>query len=108
MPRKVVQVGKRADKETEGLQSTTKDSKEEEITKLNRLLGAVLRYLSDDDVEEIDIEYLLKNTEGLREWWDQYRENNRKEIEEEIKKSLSELSLKELESIREKVKAREG
>ncbi len=108
MPRKVVQVGKRADKESEESQSTTKDSKEEEITKLNRLLAAVLKYLSDDDVEEIDIEYLLKNTEGLREWWDQYRENNRKEIEEEIKKSLSGLSLKELESIREKVKAREG
>ncbi len=108
MPRKVVQVGKRADKETEVSQSTKQGSKEEEITKLNRLLAAVLKYLSDDDVEEIDIEYLLKNTEGLREWWDQYRENNRKEIEEEIKKSLSELSLKELESIREKVKAREG
>ncbi|MDZ5471377.1 hypothetical protein SM124_06415 [Bacillus sp. 31A1R] len=80
---------------------------EDEIEKLNRLLGVVMEYLSDDEVEEIDIEYLLKNTEGLREWWDQYRERNRKQIEEEIKKSLGELSLEELESIREKIKEKQ-
>ncbi|MFD0048379.1 hypothetical protein ACFVHQ_03390 [Actinomycetes bacterium NPDC127524] len=70
----------------------------------SRLLGEVLTYLSDDEVEEIDIEYLLDHTEGLRDWWDQYRENNRKQIEEEIKNSLNKLPLNELESIREKIK----
>jgi hypothetical protein len=80
------------------------DIKKDEIENLNRLLGAVLNYLSDDEVEVIDIEYLLNNTEGLQEWWDQYRERNRKQIEEEIKKSLGELSIEELESLREKIK----
>ena len=75
-----------------------------EIEKLNRLLAAVLNYLSDDEVEVIDIEYLLHNTEGLQEWWDQYKERNRKVLEEEIKKSLGGLSIEELESIREKIK----
>lgn len=75
-----------------------------EIKNLNRLLAAVLNYLSDDEVEVIDIEYLLQNTEGLQEWWDQYKEKNRKKIEEEIKKSLGNLSMEELESIREKIK----
>jgi hypothetical protein len=78
--------------------------KRDEIENLNRLLGAVLNYLSDDEVEVIDIEYLLNNTEGLQEWWDQYRERNRIQIEEEIKKSLGELSIEELESLREKIK----
>jgi hypothetical protein len=77
---------------------------QDEIENLNRMLAAVLSYLSDDEVEEIDIEYLLANTEGLREWWDQYREQNRKLVEDEIRRSLSELTLKELESIREKIK----
>ncbi|MBM4761867.1 hypothetical protein [Bacillus sp. B15-48] len=76
---------------------------EDEISKLNRLLAAVLNYLSDDEVEEIDIEYLLNHTEGLREWWDQFRESNRKEIEKEIKQSLGDLPLKELEKIREQI-----
>ncbi|WP_071394068.1 hypothetical protein [Bacillus tuaregi] len=76
---------------------------EDEIEGLNRMLGAVLQYLSDDEVEEIDIEYLLENTEGLREWWNQYRERNRKQLEDEIKKSLGDLSLEELENIREQV-----
>lgn len=80
------------------------NEKENEVEKLNRLLAAVLNYLSDDEVEEIDIEYLLINTEGLREWWDEYRESNRKQIEEEIKNSLAELSLEELENIRQKIK----
>lgn len=78
-----------------------------EIQNLNRLLAAVLNYLSDDEVEVIDIEYLLQNTEGLQEWWDQYKEKNRKKIEEEIKKSLGNLSLEELESIREKIKGKD-
>ncbi|MBP3952251.1 hypothetical protein [Bacillus suaedae] len=80
---------------------------ETEIENLNRLLAAVLTYLSDDEVEEIDIEYLLTNTEGLRDWWENYRESNRKLIEDEIKKSLGDLSLKELERIHEKIKEKE-
>lgn len=79
-------------------------SNQDEVVNLNRMLAAVLNYLSDEEVEVIDIEYLLENTEGLREWWDQYREKNRKKIEEEIKKSLSDLTLEELESIREQIR----
>ncbi|MDM5358835.1 hypothetical protein [Peribacillus sp. ACCC06369] len=81
--------------------------KESEIVKLNRLLGAVMRYLSDDEQEEIDIEYLLENTEGLRDWWSQYRELDRKRVEEEIKNSLTDLSLEELETIREQIRTKE-
>ncbi|MFV8829845.1 hypothetical protein [Alkalihalobacterium sp. APHAB7] len=79
----------------------------DEVGRLTRLLAAVLNYLSDDEVEEIDIEYLFNHTEGLREWWEQYRESNRKIIEDDIKNSLGELSLKELESIYEKIKEKE-
>ncbi|MBN6885920.1 hypothetical protein ACUXCC_001308 [Cytobacillus horneckiae] len=71
---------------------------------LNYMLASVVTYLADEEVEEIDLEYLLVHTEGLREWWDKYRERNKKKIEEEIKSSLSDLSLEELESIREKIK----
>ncbi|RBP88382.1 hypothetical protein DFO70_1144 [Cytobacillus firmus] len=85
---------------------STNEKSENEVSRLNRMLAAVLNYLSDDEVEEIDIEYLLANTEGLREWWDRYRENNKKQIEEEIKKSLGSLSLEELESIREQIKTK--
>lgn len=101
MPRKGTQINEGAGSEI------ANNEEEKEIEKLNRLLAAVLNYLSDDEIEEIDIDYLLKNTDGLREWWDEYRESNRNEIEEEIKNSLSELSLKELESIREKIKEKE-
>ncbi|WP_350302618.1 hypothetical protein [Peribacillus frigoritolerans] len=80
--------------------------KESEIDKLNRLLGAVMRYLSDDEQEEIDIEYLLENTEGLRDWWSEYRELDRKRVEEEIKNSLTDLSLEELENIREQIRTK--
>lgn len=85
-----------------------KNQKEDEVGNLNRMLAAVLEYLSDDQVEEIDIEYLLNNTEGLREWWDQYRENNRKKIEEEIKQSLGELPLQELKFLREQIKKKKS
>ncbi|OLO36449.1 hypothetical protein BTR23_15400 [Alkalihalophilus pseudofirmus] len=101
MPRKSATTSE--EKETEGSTEYVK-KQDAEIDHLNRLLAAVLTYLSDDEIEEIDIDYLLNNTDGLREWWDQYREQNRKQIEQEIKKSLSELSLEELESIREKIK----
>jgi predicted house-cleaning noncanonical NTP pyrophosphatase (MazG superfamily) len=80
--------------------------KESETAKLNRLLGAVMRYLSDDEQEEIDIEYLLENTEGLRDWWSEYRELDRKRVEEEIKNSLTDLSLEELENIREQIRTK--
>lgn len=83
------------------------NNKKDEIDDLNRLLAAVLDYLSDDEVEVIDIEYLLENTEGLREWWNQYRERNRKKIEEEITKALGDLSIEELENLREKITGNE-
>lgn len=103
MPRKASVVNEVSDEETSVLLESDQ-KKEDEIGKLTRMLGAVMNYLSDDELEELDIEYLLDDTEGLREWWDQYRESNRKQIEEEIKKSLGELSLKELEKIHEKIK----
>lgn len=84
--------------------SQAKIYKDDEVNHLNRMLASVLNYLSDVEVEEIDIEYLLNNTEGLREWWEQYLEKNRKQIEDEIKISLEKLPLEELESIREKIK----
>ncbi|MEM5593414.1 hypothetical protein AAHH67_19385 [Niallia circulans] len=80
---------------------------EGEEDKLNRMLAAVMEYISDDEVEEIDIEYILDQTEGLRDWWNQYREKNRKRMEKEIKESLGELSLEELEKIREQIKAKQ-
>lgn len=76
---------------------------EDEISRLNRMLGAVMRYISDDEIVEIDIGYLLDSTEGLRKWWNEFREKDRKRVEEEIKKSLSGLSLEELEKIREQI-----
>lgn len=109
MPRKAATTSNEtADMETDELLSNEMSEKDEdEIGNLNRMLAATLNYLSDDEVEEIDIEYLLDHTEGLREWWDRYRESNRKLLEEEIKKSLGELSLKELEMIREQIKEKQ-
>lgn len=83
--------------------SENNEDGEDEVTCLNRMLGAVMRYISDDEIVEIDIEYLLENTKGLRKWWDEYREKDRKRVEEDIKKSLSGLSLEELEKIREQI-----
>ncbi|WP_096198924.1 hypothetical protein [Bacillus sp. FJAT-45350] len=99
MPRKT------ADSEKE---NPAKENIEEQIEMLNGFLASVLNYLSDDEVDEIDIEYLLDHTEGLREWWDKYRERNKKQLEDEIKKSLGVLSLKELEGIREMIKEKEA
>ncbi|PFG06404.1 hypothetical protein [Bacillus sp. es.034] len=82
--------------------------KNEEIEKLEEMLAAVLHYLSDDEIEEIDIEYLLKKTDNLREWWGSYREKNKKKLEDEIKKFLNRLSLEELENIREQIKNKNG
>jgi hypothetical protein len=90
------------EKDTNVLSETNEDS-EDEITRLNRMLGAVMRYISDDEIVEIDIEYLLENTKDLRKWWNEYREKDRKRVEEDIKKSLRGLSLEELEKIREQI-----
>ncbi|WP_223589321.1 hypothetical protein [Neobacillus bataviensis] len=107
MPRKAApSINEDTDLETNDL-LPEKEKDQDEIANLNRMLAATLNYLSDDEVEEIDIEYLLDHTEGLREWWDRYRESNRKGIEEEIKKSLGELTLKELEMIREQIKEKQ-
>ena len=106
MPRKAAPINEVPDTEENDLLPNDQ-KKDEEIDNLTHMLAAVLNYLSDDELEEIDIEYLLDDTEGLREWWEQYRESNRKQIEEEIKKSLGELSLKELEKIREKIKEKQ-
>lgn len=78
-----------------------------EVENLSRMLAAVLDYLADDENEEIDIEYLFDKTEGLREWRKQYQEQNRKLIEDEIKKSLGELSFDELQKIREQLKEKQ-
>ncbi len=83
------------------------ENNENELDNVNRMLAQVLKYLSDDEVEELDFEYLLNTTEGLKEWWDQYRKSNRKHIEDEIKLSLADLSLKELEIIREQIRKAE-
>lgn len=101
MPRKAAQNAETPEEETI-VTFPTQD--EDETEKLSRMLAAVMEYLTDDDLEEMDIEYLLDSTEGLRDWWDQYRESNKKVIEDEIKKSLGELSLKDLEKIREQIK----
>ena len=69
MPRKDEGISKEVVKEP-----TNTKKKEGEVDKLNRMLAAVLEYISDDEVEEIDIEYILDQTEGLRAWWNQYRE----------------------------------
>ncbi|RHW33959.1 hypothetical protein D1B33_14220 [Lysinibacillus yapensis] len=76
----------------------------DEIDNISRMLGSVLDYLSDEENEEIDIEYIFDKTEGLREWWGRYQERNRKKIEEEIKASLGELSFEDLQKIHEQIK----
>lgn len=106
MPRKSAQVNEVPEEEEE-LVAQNDQQDEDEVAKLTRLLGAVLSYLLDEELEEIDMESLLDDTEGLRDWWEAYRESNRKQLEEEIKESLGELSLKELERIREKIKGKQ-
>jgi hypothetical protein len=104
MPRRTETVNEE-DQENE-LKTFTEKNSENEITRLNRMLAAVMKYISDDEIVEIDIEYLLENTEGLRKWWNDYREKDRKRIEEEIKKSLSGLTLEELERVREQIQVK--
>ncbi len=106
MPRKAAENNAELDRE-DIVHSLNNIQSKEEVNNLSRMLAAVLDYLSDEENEEIDIEYIFDNTEGLRDWWAQYRENNRKLIEEEIKKSLSELSFEELQRIKEQIKKAE-
>jgi hypothetical protein len=104
MPRKSAQISEETEMETD---APTSQKKVNDADNLTRMLGAVLTYLTDDDLEEIDIEGFIDSTEGLRDWWEQYQEGNKKQIEEEIKKSLGELSLKELQKIQEKIKEKQ-
>lgn len=108
MPRKSTPINQDADQELvlEAIVPGNKNGMDE-VAQLNRMLGAVMEYLSDDELEELDVEFLLDQTEGLREWWNQYRESNRKMLEDEIRKSLGALTLKELETIREQIKEKE-
>ncbi|HWL11902.1 MAG TPA: hypothetical protein VNQ57_02850 [Ureibacillus sp.] len=99
MPRKLSEINEELGEVPNHLQS--------EVENLSRMLAAVLDYLADDENEEIDIEYLFDKTEGLREWRKQYQEKNRKLIEDEIKKSLGELSFDELQKIREQIKEKQ-
>lgn len=74
-----------------------------EINHLNSMLAAVMNYLTDETVEEIDFDYLLDSTEGLRQWWNEYEEQHKREIAKEIKQSLEGLSLKELQQIKKQI-----
>ncbi|MBY0121527.1 hypothetical protein [Bacillus sp. S/N-304-OC-R1] len=103
MPRKTAQSNEGSDEELI-IHLPNNQNTKDEIGNLSRMLAAVLEYLSDEEVDEIDVEYILEKTEGLRDWWNEYRESNRKRIEEEIKKSLGDLSLEELKIIREQIK----
>jgi len=107
MPRKSSQIIEAPEEDAEVLVQNDEDH-EDETGDLTRMLAAVMNYLTDDELEELDVDYLLDHTEGLRKWWEQYRESNRKQIEEDIKKSLGELSLEELEKIREKIKEKQN
>lgn len=95
-------------KQSENLSDNTIEKNEailqKEIDQLNQMLASVLTYITDEDVEVIDFDYLLDHTEDLREWWDKYQEKNRKNIEEEIKRSLKNLSLNELQELRKNIK----
>ncbi|CAM5183125.1 putative protein OS=Ureibacillus acetophenoni OX=614649 GN=SAMN05877842_11912 PE=4 SV=1 [Ureibacillus acetophenoni] len=101
MPRKSSQPNEESDLE-DVIPSVQND--QEKIDHLSQMLASILTYLSDEENEEIDISYIFDNTEGLRDWWNEYKENNRKLIEEEIRESLGELSLEELQKIHEQIK----
>jgi len=101
MPRKSPQTN---EEETNENNVEAPNNLQSEVDNLTRMLAAVLDYLADEENEEIDIEYLFDQTEGLREWHKTYQERNRMLIEDEIKKSLGELSFEELQRIREQIK----
>ncbi|MBD7937856.1 MULTISPECIES: hypothetical protein [Cytobacillus] len=79
------------------------ENNNKEINHLNSMLAAVMNYLTDETVEEIDFDYLLDSTEGLRQWWNEYEEQHKREIAKEIKQSLEGLSLKELQQIKKQI-----
>lgn len=106
MPRKSAQSNEESENELIPLPNTQQN--QGEVEDLTRMLAAVLEYLSDDSNEEIDVGYLFDSTQGLREWWTQYQENNRKKIEDEITASLGELTLEDLNKIRDQVKGKKG
>ncbi|MFC7686459.1 hypothetical protein [Ureibacillus sp. GCM10028918] len=101
MPRKPAQTNDEPENEK---MDEVPNNLQSEVDNLSRMLAAVLDYLADEENEEIDIEYLFDKTEGLREWRKQYQEKNRKLIEDEIKKSLGDLSFEELQKIRAQIK----
>lgn len=107
MPRQTNSVMEEKEK---GVKVTTqmKDNDATENARLNRMLGDVMKYISNEEIQEIDIEYILEQTDGLREWWGEYQKHERKRVEEAIKKSLNELSLDELEKISEKIREKRG
>ncbi|WP_066304427.1 hypothetical protein [Bacillus sp. FJAT-29814] len=105
MPRKSAQTAEETEKDTDTPNELKNDN---EVENLTRMLGAVLTYMTDDELVEIDIEGLIDQTEGLRDWWNEYQESNKKQLEDEIKKSLGELSLKELQKIQEKIKEKQS
>lgn len=107
MPRKSGQTNDEMDNENI-TQLPSNVQTNDEVENLTRMLASVLDYLSDDNNEVIDVEYILDNTEGLREWQTKYLESNRKLIEEEIKESLGELSFEELQKIREQIRDRQN
>lgn len=108
MPRKFTQNSEELEAEkmvlASNAQQNSNQQSKDEVDKLTRMLASVLEYLSDEDTDEIDIGYIFDNTEGLKEWWNQYKEKNRKVIEEEIKQSLGELSLEDLNKILKQLK----
>ncbi|WP_346235260.1 hypothetical protein MKY04_02490 [Lysinibacillus telephonicus] len=112
MPRKFTQNSEELDTEkmvqASNAQQNNNQQTKEEVDKLTRMLASVLEYLSDEDTDEIDIGYIFDNTEGLKEWWNQYKEKNRKVIEEEIKQSLGELSLEDLNKILKQLKEKQN
>jgi transcriptional regulator with AAA-type ATPase domain len=108
MPRKPTPINELKNKNLTSENETEKNNEnntgeESEVENLSQMLASVLSYLSDEEIEEIDLEYLLNHTKGLREWWEHYLENNRKQIEKEIKQSLSSLSMKDLENIKKMI-----
>nr|WP_106783112.1 hypothetical protein [Lysinibacillus timonensis] len=107
MPRKTSQNNEEIEEE-KIVQMPNNSQTIDDTENLSRMLASVLDYLSDEENEEIDIEFIYDNTEGLREWRNRYLERNRKQIEEEIKESLGELSFEELQKIREQIKEKQG
>lgn len=103
MPRKSSQTNDESEKE-KIIETPIREQGGDEAENLTRMLAAVLDYLSDEENEVIDVEYIIDNTEGLRDWWKQYKENNRKRIEEEIAATLGDLSFEQLKKIREQIK----